>query len=113
MQIINKSRAVPLASEVIVADRPFSRLKGLLGRDSLNKGEALIIKPCNSIHTFFMRFPIDVLFIDKGNKVIKAVCGIKPFRISGIYIRACFAIELPSGVILESSTSQGDEITIT
>ncbi|MDD2689300.1 MAG: DUF192 domain-containing protein [Candidatus Omnitrophica bacterium] len=113
MQIINKSKAVSLASEVIVADKTFSRLRGLLGRDSLNRGEALIIKPCNSIHTFFMRFPIDVLFIGKGNKVIKAISGIKPFRLSGIYINACFAIELPSGVIFESSTYEGDEITIT
>ncbi len=112
MQIINKSKGASLATEAIIANTPLSRLKGLLGRRGLKKDEALIIKPCNSIHTFFMRFPIDVLFIDRENKVIKALSAIKPFRLSGIYINASFAIELPSGVILESLTSEGDEIAI-
>ena len=93
-----------------MADSPFRRMKGLLGRKGLKPGEALILKPCNSIHTFFMRFAIDVLFVNKDSRVIKAISGIKPFRITYIYYHADFAVELAAGIIQSTSTSLGDLI---
>ena len=111
MKIINKSKGVVLA-DAIIADTPFKRMKGLLGRKALNEGEALVIKPCNSIHTFFMRFPIDVLFVDKNNKVIKAISSIKPFRITGIYFGAAFVVELSAGTIKRTRTVESDLLSL-
>ena len=112
MKIINKTRNIVLAEEGSIADCVFSRMKGLLGKKELNKGEALVIKPCNSIHTFFMRFPIDVLFVGKDSRVVKAISCLKPFCLSAIYLNASFTIELPSGTIQSSSTQAGDQISL-
>ncbi|MEW6101904.1 MAG: DUF192 domain-containing protein [Candidatus Omnitrophota bacterium] len=109
---MNKTRSLLLADKAALADSVFSRVKGLLGRRVFNKGEALVIRPCNSIHTFFMRFPIDALFIDGKNAVVGKKVSFKPWRISKIYWRARFVIELPCGVLAESNTSIGDEINI-
>ncbi len=95
-----------------MADSPFARMIGLLGKDGLTPGEALILKPSNSIHTFFMRFPIDVLFVDKGSRVIKAISAIRPFRLTRIYYHAYFTVELAAGVIRATATRQGDIIFI-
>jgi len=95
-----------------VANTPFKRMKGLLDRKELKKGQALVLKPCNSIHTFFMRFRIDVLFVAKDNAVIEAIPNIRPFRLTYIYFNAALAIELPTGTIQSSSTSKGDSILL-
>ena len=112
MKIINQTKDTVLAKEVIIADTFLKRIKGLLGRKDFLPGEALIIKPCNSIHTFFMRFPIDVLFVDKDNRVLKALSSVKPFRLTSIYFQASFVIELPSGTIQSTLTCKGDTLQI-
>lgn len=108
MKIINETKKIVLAENANLADTPFKRIKGLLGRRSLEDREALIIKPCNSIHTFFMNFPIDALFVDSNNKVIKATTFLNPFRFTPIYFQSAYVIELPAGTILSSNTSTGD-----
>ena len=113
MKISNKTKGTLLAEEVVLADRFFLRIKGLLGKKDMKMGQALIIKPCDSIHTFFMRFAIDVIFIDRQNKVDLAIQCLKPWRLSPICWKSKFVIELPSGVIRESRTEKGDEIAIT
>ncbi len=113
MKIINKTKNTVLAENAIIADTPFTRSRGLLGRKELQPKEALVITCCNSIHTFFMRFSIDVLFVDAGNKIVGIKNGLKPWRLSPIYWRAPFAIELPSGAIRESLSSIGDEVSLT
>jgi len=112
MRIINQSKNTILADEAIIAGTLLKRMIGLLGRKELKKGQALILKPCNSIHTFFMRFSIDVLFVDKENKVIKAISSKEPFRLTYMYFTACFAVELPVGTIQSSATSPGDSLTL-
>lgn len=112
MKIINQTKDTVLAKEVIIADTFLKRIKGLLGRKDFLPGEALIIKPCNSIHTFFMRFPIDVLFLDGRNRVIRALKDIPPFHLSGIYFSSRHAIELPAGVIASTATEEGDTLQI-
>ena len=111
MQLINKTKNTILAEYAVVADTPFKRIKGLLGKNDFKLGEALILKPCNSIHTFFMRFPIDVLFVDKENRLIKTTSLLPPFCLTPIYFRAHFAIELPAGTIQFTSTQEGDIIS--
>ena len=108
MRILNKTNNIVLAEDILVADNPFKRMSGLLGRREFLKGQALLIKPCNSVHTFFMRFPIDVLFVAKDNRVIKAISFLKPFCFTAIYFKAAYAIELPAGVIQSTFTSPGD-----
>jgi len=112
MKIVNKNKNTVLAQEAYVADTIFSRVKGLLGRQSLKEGTALIIKPCNSIHTFFMRFAIDVVFVDRANRVVKIISKIRPNRMSGIYFRAFLAIELPAGTIDKTLTDVFDTIIL-
>jgi uncharacterized membrane protein (UPF0127 family) len=112
MKIINKTKNTVLAEEAVVADTIFRRVKGLLGRRDFIKGEALIIKPCNSIHTLLMRFPIDVLFVDKHNQVIKVVSPLVPSRLTRIYFNSVFVIELPAGTVQSTLTSKGDTISI-
>ena len=112
MKIINQTKNTLLAEDVIMADRPLKRIRGLLGRKEFKKGEAIILKPCNSIHTFFMRFPIDVLFIDKENRVIKAVSHLEPFRLTPVYFNSAFTVELPSGTISSTLTCEGDSLLL-
>ncbi len=112
MKIINRKNNIVLADKVAIADTLCSRVVGLLNRCSLAKGEALILKPCWSIHTLFMRFAIDVLFIDKNGKILAALPSIKPFRFSPIYINADLAIELPENTIQTTQTQSGDIIQI-
>jgi len=95
-----------------MADKPWQRVKGLLGEKKLMPGYGLVLKPCNSIHTFFMLFPIDVLFVDKTNRVIKALAGLKPFRLTPLYFNARFVVELPAGLIQASGTSEGDVLRL-
>ncbi|HAH21580.1 MAG: hypothetical protein A2Y00_05745 [Omnitrophica WOR_2 bacterium GWF2_43_52] len=110
MKIINKTRDVLLAEHAVIADKPFVRMKGLLGKKQLLDKHALVLKPCNSIHTFFMRFAIDVLFLDRQNNIVKMYASLKPWRLSGIFPSAFFCIELPSGVINKTHTCIGDQV---
>ena len=68
---------------LIVADRARQRMRGLLGRDSLPPGEGLLLRPAGSVHTAFMRFPIDVVYLDRRNRVIDVVPDLPPWRMSG------------------------------
>jgi len=85
-------------------------MKGLLGRKDLAKDNALIITHCQSIHMFFMKFPIDVVFCDNQNKVVGLCRNIKPFGLSPIYFKSSYAIELPVGVIDSTKISLGDQV---
>lgn len=111
MRLINQTRGTVLAENTLIAGSLFKRIQGLLGRKSFDQGQALIIKPCNSIHTFFMRFPIDALFMDKNHKVIQALSEVKPFKLTKAYFQADYVIELPSGMIKNSSTAIGDQLS--
>jgi len=107
--VVNASRAdTVVADKVERATSWKSRLKGLLGRESLAQGEGLHIEPCNSIHMFFMRFPIDVAFLDPGGKVVRAIHGIKPWRATRVFLDAHSALELPSGTLAQAGVHEGD-----
>ena len=112
MKIINKTRGITIAQDAIVAKTPLKRMVGLLSRKQFEQGQALIIKPCNSIHTFFMHFAIDVIFVDSRNRITKIIRSMQPFRLSGIYLNALFSIELPAGTLKKTSTQTGDYIAI-
>jgi uncharacterized membrane protein (UPF0127 family) len=113
MPILNQTNNQIIAQQYTRADSFFPRMVGLLNRSSLDEGEALIISGCNSIHMFFMRFAIDVLFVNRDDEVVGLIENIKPFRLSKIYWRASYAIELPVGGISQSQTKVGSRIQVT
>ncbi len=82
-----------------LADGVFRRMLGLLGRDRLTDGDGLILEPCSSIHTCFMRFAIDVLFVDRCGRVLRVVERLRPFRFAWGGAGARRTIELPAGTI--------------
>jgi hypothetical protein len=86
---------------------------GLLGRRSLAEDEGLLLTPCTSIHTFFMRFPIDILYLDREHVVVKAVRAVRPFRFSACLRGAHSILELPAGAIDASGTQVGDRLALT
>jgi len=110
MRIINQTKNCLLAEEAVIAETFFKRSKGLLGKKNLPTGQALVLMPCNSVHTFFMRFPIDIAFIDKYNKVVKIIPLIPPFRITPVYFNAHFAIEFPAGTLEADNLKEQDKI---
>ena len=113
--ILNTTKRSTIATGTEFATSPWSRFRGLMMRNEsdFQEGAALVIDPCTSIHMFFMRFPIDVLYLDRDNRVVRAQESIKPWRVGPIYTRgARFVIELPAGTIKASQTQKGDQIAI-
>lgn len=99
------------ADQVGVATTLYQRTRGLLGRGALKDGEGLFIPKCKSIHTFFMRFPIDVLFLDRNNAVTKIVPCLVPFRIAVGPWRTSGVLELQCGTLGEGRFDRGDTIS--
>jgi uncharacterized protein len=79
------------------AESMFGRMVGLLGRSSLPRGQGLLISPCNQIHTFFMKFTIDVVFLDSSDRVVKLCQNLKPWRLTPIVWKAKAVLELGQG----------------
>jgi len=110
-QVTNRTRNSALATRLTLADTPQTRDRGLLGRDGLAPGEGLWIIPCQAIHMFFMRFSIDLIYIDRQKRVRKVKSNIAPWRISTCFT-AHSVLELPAGVVRESGTLRGDLLEI-
>ncbi len=79
-----------------VARNPLMRMRGLLGRRGLERGEGLLLQPAGSIHTFFMRFPIDVVFLDGDRRVMRVVPSVRPWRTAAVR-KARAVLELAAG----------------
>ena len=108
LRVWNATRQCEVASRVEVAASARARRKGLLGRGALMAGDGLWLVPCESIHTFFMRFPIDVLFLDKDGRAIRAIPRLVPWRATRVYLSARSVLELWAGAIDETGTQAGD-----
>jgi uncharacterized membrane protein (UPF0127 family) len=83
-----------------------------MGRPSLGEGEGLILKGDKSIHSFFMRFPIDVVYADREGRVLRLDQAMLPYRIGPIVPKATYVLELPEGVIQATGTSVGDQLIL-
>ncbi|MFK7888004.1 MAG: DUF192 domain-containing protein [Gammaproteobacteria bacterium] len=101
----------PLVHRVRHAEHWRERLTGLLGRRGLTHSEGLWIKPCNSIHTFGMRFDIDVLFLDDEQRIVRAVTALKPWRCA--LARASSVVELAAGSIDRLELQIGERLHLT
>jgi len=110
-ELVNIRRGSVLAARVEPAFDSETRRRGLLGRDSLPEDVALIIAPCNSVHTFFMRFSLDLVFVSRDGTVIKTCRSVKPWRVAGA-LRAFAVIEAAPGCIDRSDTAPGDVVAL-
>lgn len=110
MKIEIRCQGKILISNVQVANTIFERLIGLMFF-KMPKEEGLLLEPCNSIHTFFMRYPLDVVFISKKNEAIKIVRNLKPWRVTWIYFKASKTLELPAGK-LPLTVKEGDVLEV-
>jgi uncharacterized protein len=111
MLVQNETRHSVLAELADVADTSAKRRKGLLGRDSLPTGHGLWIVPCESVHTYGMRFPIDVLYLDRKKRVRKLRRAMLPWRLS-LCLSAHSVLELPAGTIEQTKTQPGDQLVL-
>lgn len=108
----NASRQTLVADNVRLAATSRERCQGLLGMKSLARGHGLWIRPCSSIHTFGMSFAIDVVYLDRRQRVRKVVRRVSAWRISCCFV-AHSVIELPAGLIEETGTRRGDQLRVT
>ena len=112
MALQNSRSGAVLASSVELAMTSAERRKGLLGRDAMMPGSALIITRCAAVHTFWMRFPIDVAFVDSSGIVKKVVEDLGPWRMAGTFF-ASTAIEFPAGTLKDGALRVGDRVYLT
>ena len=112
MPVINLTKQTWLATKVRKADNFVTRLVGLLKRTHLGPEEALWLMPSKGIHTIGMKFPIDVVFLNKDHHVVGLMAGLAPNRISAIHFSGYSVLELQSGTIRKSRTEIGDQFEI-
>ncbi len=111
MEIVNLTTGRTLAGDARVADGFWSRLKGLLGTRGLADGEGLVIRPCESIHTFGMNYPIDVVFVAAADRVAKTIIGLRPGRMA-MCRGSLYVVELPVGTLVRTGTMAGDRLCL-
>ena len=106
--VTDETRGTIIGDRIQIADTSLSRMVGLLGKRGVDAGGGLWIKPSSGVHTFFMRFTIDVIGLDKNMRVIKLWHSLVPFRITSVSLRLRSVIELSSGRIAECGVQLGD-----
>jgi uncharacterized membrane protein (UPF0127 family) len=110
VRVFNQTRDVSLVAQGRLANTFWLRLRGLLGAAPLQEGEGLILVGEKSIHTFFMGFPIDVVYVDKDGKVIRTDAHMIPYRLGPLVTRSSYVLELRSGTIAATGTRVGDQL---
>lgn len=106
-RVSNVTRGTTLATFVEIADTSRSRRKGLLGRVSLSPGEGLWITACEGVHTWFMQFPIDLIYLSREGRIVKLKSDVAPWRLSAC-LSAGSVLEVSAGSILASRSEKGD-----
>lgn len=112
LRVLNTTRGAALAERCGEARSFLARGRGLMGRPTLAPGEGLLIDPCSSVHSFFMRFPIDVVFADKAHRVVGLAAAMPPNRPYAGAWRARYVVELPAGTIAATGTQVGDTLAL-
>jgi hypothetical protein len=106
-----RCRGQLLVAELILCLDPWRRLRGLLGRPPLGEQVGLLLRPCRSVHSFFMGYPIDLAFLDEAGRVVAVRHGLRPWRVSGYVAEACATLELAAGRLERAGTRAGDRLT--
>ena len=110
----NVTRQAFLATELSVANTHLRRLLGLLRQDrsAFSHGRGLLIAPCHGVHTLGMRFPIDVVYLDAGNRIIDLHENVRPWRFTPMRMEAATVLELPIHTIVATGSTVGDQVEI-
>jgi uncharacterized membrane protein (UPF0127 family) len=109
-RVLNATRGTVVASDVAIARSFWSRFRGLMLRSGMAEDEALLIEPSGSVHTAFMRFPIDVVFLDREKTVVKVAENVRPFRAA--LSRGHSALEMAAGGARRANIEAGDRLVI-
>ena len=102
-----------IAGHVEAAEGVVSRFMGLMFRADLPEGHGIVLRPCSSIHMFFMRIPLDVIFVDAEGRVVRLYENLRPWRMTGMVLKAKACIELPVGTIARGGVVVGSVLTLT
>ncbi len=109
----NATRERDLMTQGLTADRPWSRVRGLIGCAPLKEGQGLWITPCNGIHMLFMSFAIDAVYLDRERRIVALDADMAPWQL-GRFIRGAHSVlELPAGTIAATGTEVGDQLILT
>ena len=109
--LIKRPDGTVACDRCVVADTAPTRIRGLLGRRQLEPGEGMLLRPANSVHMFFMRFAIDVVFVDRELAVRKIVERLRPWRMAGC-LGAKAALELPAGTASRCGITVGEVLSL-
>jgi uncharacterized membrane protein (UPF0127 family) len=101
-----------IAANVELASTLWRRFMGLMFRGELPAGHGLALSPCNSIHMFFMRIPLDVVFLDGGGRVLRVYHAIRPWRATRVIRGAHTAVELPAGTLRQAGVEEGAQLRL-
>jgi uncharacterized protein len=116
MRALNRTRGSVLCERLEVAESMAAQSRGLLGRDALAPGSGMLFEggflPLMWMHMFFMRFAIDIVFLDKSNRVLRINHSLKPWRVSSLVLGARKALELEAGAAVRSGTVKGDQLDL-
>lgn len=100
-----------LSKDILIAEAMMDRMIGLMFKKKMVGYEGLLISPCRSIHTFFMRYSLDIIFLNSDNKIIKIIRDMKPWRLTWFYFRAKKTLELPAGKF-PVELKEGDQLVV-
>lgn len=112
LRVENLTRSTTLVAQGRVADNFVTKFRGLMGVRHLPQGDGLLITGCNSVHTHFMRIPIDVLYVDEEHKVVDVVPEMATWRIGRARKGATAVIEMPGGTAMRAQCAVGDQLLI-
>lgn len=108
IRVVNRTKGTELGRSIRLADSLLRRLRGFLFRGRPGAGEGILLSPCRAVHMIGVTFPLDVVFIDEGGRVVALYPGLRPMRRTRIHGMASHALELPAGTIEETRTEIGD-----
>jgi uncharacterized membrane protein (UPF0127 family) len=111
LAVVRKEDGTVVCERCVVADSIWLRTKGLLGRASLPEEEGILLRPGSSIHMFFMRFPIDAVFLDRELRVLRVAAGLRPWRLASKW-GAKAVLELPAGRCARTGVAVGDRLAL-
>jgi uncharacterized protein len=110
VRVVNRTRGQVLATRAELATSPWARFRGLMGRTGLPSGGGLVLQPGGSVHTCFMRLPIDVVHVDRQGRVTHVLRHLRPWRFGPLRVGSGQAVELAAGAA--AATQPGDEIAL-